>query len=84
MRGGCGRSPTTAIDPEKAGRVELWPFLGKPDRPDESPWDQPVDARAADDPVEVLASRIAATIADWLATSRALPGEGPRRSAPAT
>jgi ATP-dependent helicase/nuclease subunit A len=64
-----------AIDPEKPGRVELRPFLGKPDRPDESPWDQPVDARAADDPVEVLAGRIAATIGEWLATSRVLPGE---------
>ncbi len=64
-----------AIDPEKPGRVELWPFLPKPDKPDETPWDQPLDARAPDDPVEVLARRIAAEIAGWLAARRALPGE---------
>ena len=63
-----------AIDPEKPGRVELWPFLPKPEKPDEGPWDQPVDARAPDDPVEVLARRIAGEIAGWLARRRALPG----------
>ena len=64
-----------AIDPEKPGRVELWPFLPKPEKPDEGPWDQPVDARAPDDPIEVLARRIAREIAGWLASRRALPGD---------
>ena len=72
---GIARIEHYAHRPDRPGRVELWPFLPKPDRPDESPWDQPVDARPPDDPVEVLARRIAETIAAWLATSRALPGE---------
>ena len=59
----------------KPGRVELWPFLPKPDKPDERPWDEPVDAVAPDDPVEVLAARIAERIAGWLGAGRALPGE---------
>jgi ATP-dependent helicase/nuclease subunit A len=65
-----------AIDPAKPGRAELWPFLPKPDKPDESPWDRPVDARPPDDPVEVLAGRVASAIAGWLAERRVLPGEG--------
>jgi ATP-dependent helicase/nuclease subunit A len=63
-----------AIDPEKPGRVELWPFLPKPERPDEAPWDTAVATTLPDDPVERLAARIAATIAGWLAEGRALPG----------
>ncbi len=73
-----------AIDPAKPGRVELWPFLGKPEKPAETPWDSPVDARAPDDPVEVLAGRIADEIAGWLASGRALPGDRRAPSAPAT
>ena len=61
---------------DRPGRVEVWPFLNKPDKLAEPPWDSPVDARAADDPVEVLAGRIADEIAGWLATARALPGAG--------
>ncbi|WP_367278422.1 double-strand break repair helicase AddA [uncultured Amaricoccus sp.] len=63
-----------AIGPDRPGRVEVWPFLGKPDKPEEPPWDAPVDARAPDDPVETLARRIADEIAAWLAQARALPG----------
>ncbi len=63
-----------AFHPDKPGRVELWPFLPKPDRPDPSAWDDPLDARAPDDPVEVLARRIAAEISGWLTSHRALPG----------
>ena len=29
---------------DKPGRVELWPFLPKPDKPEEPPWDHPLDA----------------------------------------
>ena len=64
-----------AFKPEKPGRVELWPFLPKPERPEELAWDEPVDAKAADDPVRVLARRIAGTVAGWLADGRSLPGE---------
>src|SRR5690606_1054983 len=27
-----------AVAPEMPGRVELWPFLGKPEKPEELPW----------------------------------------------
>ncbi len=40
-----------AFHPDKPGRVELWPFLPKPEKPDALPWDHPLDARAPDDPV---------------------------------
>jgi ATP-dependent helicase/nuclease subunit A len=60
--------------------VELWPFLRKPEKPDDTPWDDPVDALAPDDPVLVLARRIADEIAGWLATARVLPGEGDGRA----
>ncbi len=62
------------IDPGAPGRVELWPFLEKPARPDDHPWDQPVDMAAPDDPAETLARRIAETIKGWLDARRALPG----------
>ncbi len=62
-----------AIDPAMPGRVELWPFLEKGDAPDESAWDDPVDAPPPDDPVAELAGRIAARIAGWLADGTILP-----------
>ena len=64
-----------AFKPEKPGRVELWPFLPKPEKPDELPWDHPVDARAVDDPLHILADRIAGTISGWLTSGRTVPGE---------
>ncbi len=68
-----------AFHPGRAGRVELWPFVPPPDRPDETPWDAPLDMAAPDDPAQVLAARIAATIRGWLDGGRALPrDDGPR------
>lgn len=63
-----------AFAPDRPGRVELWPFLPKPDRAVEPPWDEPLDALAPDDPTAILAGRIAETIAGWLADNRELPG----------
>lgn len=65
-----------AFNTEKPGRVELWPFLPKPEKPEEAAWDDPVDQRAPDDPILVLARRIASAIRGWLDEGRALPGEG--------
>jgi ATP-dependent helicase/nuclease subunit A len=56
------------------GRVELWPFLPKPEKPEETPWDDPVDMPAPDDPVLVLAEEVACEIAHWLSVGRTLPG----------
>ncbi len=68
-----------AFDPARAGRVELWPYLPKPEKPVESPWWTPLDAPGDDDPVAVLALRIAERIAGWIDTRQTIPGEdGPR------
>lgn len=72
-----------AIDPAMPGRVELWPFFEKTKAPDESAWDDPVDAPPPDDPVAELAGRIAARIAGWLADGTLLPrkdGDRPIRA----
>src|SRR4029079_11328366 len=68
-----------AIAPDRPGRVELWPFLPKPDRLDEPAWHDPTPMGIPDDPVARLATRIAETIAGWLAAGRALPGPDERR-----
>jgi ATP-dependent helicase/nuclease subunit A len=58
----------------RPGRVELWRFQPKPDKPEETPWDEPVDMPAPDDPVFVLAEDVATEIAHWLSVGRVLPG----------
>jgi ATP-dependent helicase/nuclease subunit A len=63
-----------AIDPAAPGRVELWPFLPKPDKEPDGPWYEPVDAPPPGDPVGELARRIAGRIAGWLDSRQALPG----------
>lgn len=60
-------------DPGRPGRVELWPFIPKPEREEEPPWDRPLDLPMPDDPVEQLADRIAAEIRLWLDSGRLLP-----------
>ncbi|HET9067286.1 MAG TPA: UvrD-helicase domain-containing protein, partial [Amaricoccus sp.] len=65
-----------AVAPDMPGRVEVWPFLGKPEKPEELPWDTPLDQLAPDDPVVVLAGRIAGEVKGWLDARRALPGTG--------
>jgi ATP-dependent helicase/nuclease subunit A len=65
------------FDASRPGRVEIWPFLPKPDKADEPPWYEPVDARGPDDPTELLAGRIAERIATWLREGQVLPGPKP-------
>ena len=67
------------FDPARPGRVELWPFLPKPEKEEQGPWYQPLDARPPDDPVAVLAGDIAARLRGWLDAGRALPGSAPPR-----
>ncbi|MCB1376008.1 MAG: UvrD-helicase domain-containing protein, partial [Rhodobacteraceae bacterium] len=77
---GTGGAPThAAIDPARPGRVELWPFLPKPEKPEQTDWWLPVDARSADDPVEILTRQIAERIAGWIADGQLLPGENGAR-----
>ncbi len=66
-------------DPARPGRVELWPFIPKPEKEEEPPWDRPLDLAMPDDPVEQLADRIAVEIRLWLDSGRLLPTrDGPR------
>jgi ATP-dependent helicase/nuclease subunit A len=71
-------------DPERPGRVELWPFLARPEKPEEPPWDRPLDLPMPDDPVERLADALAAEIRGWLEAGRliATRKEGIRPIAP--
>ncbi len=65
-----------AVKPELPGKVELWPFVEKPEKPEENPWYMPVDSRTPDDPQLVLAEAVAARVAALIETRHALPGAG--------
>ncbi|WP_424932262.1 double-strand break repair helicase AddA [Amaricoccus macauensis] len=65
------------FDPARPGRVEIWPFLEKSEKAEEPPWHAPVDALSPDDPVELLADRIAGTIGRWLQTGKVMPSSNP-------
>lgn len=65
-----------AVAADAPGRVELWPFLPKPEKTEESAWDEPRETPAVEDPVALLARRIAATVRGWLDAGLALPGKG--------
>ncbi len=71
---GFGAVTHLANNPDLPGRVELWPFLPKPGKSEPSAWDDPIDALPPDDPVALLANRIAATLRDWLDRGLCLPG----------
>ncbi|MHA3914376.1 double-strand break repair helicase AddA [Halovulum sp. GXIMD14793] len=66
---------------DKPGRVDLWSFIEKPDKPAPDPWHLPVDQPPRDDPALVLARQVAAHIADILNRSQILPGTDKRISA---
>ncbi len=63
-----------AVKAELPGRVELWPFVEKPEKPEENPWYVPVDSRTPDDPRLVLADAVAARVAGLIKTRHVLPG----------
>jgi ATP-dependent helicase/nuclease subunit A len=65
-----------AHDPDLPGRVELWQFLPKPEKPDDAEWDDPREAPTPGDPVERLATAIAGQVRGWLEAGRLLPGGG--------
>ncbi len=60
-----------AFHDEMPGRVDLWPFIPKPEKPgEEPPWFSPVDMVSADDPQVQLAERIADEIVRMQAEER--------------
>lgn len=66
-----------------AGRVDLWPFIEPPEKPDPQPWDSPLDMPATNDPALLLAARIADAIKGVLDAGTTLPtASGPRRLGP--
>ena len=63
----------TAFFSDLPGRVEVWPFLPKDEKAQEEPWYLPVDSRPPNDPVEVLARKLAAELAGLLNSGAILP-----------
>ncbi|QDC08017.1 double-strand break repair helicase AddA [Oceanicola sp. D3] len=61
-----------AFHEDMPGRVDLWPFIPKPEKSEEEepPWFSPVDMVSADDPQVQLAERIAAEILRMQAEER--------------
>lgn len=59
-----------------AGRVELWPLVPRPDKPDFQPWDAPVDERETNHPATTLANKVADQIKTWLEAERPLYSKG--------
>jgi len=60
-----GASPSVthrAFHSDLPGRVDLWPFLETPEKPEKPVWHDPVDTPAKNDPALALASQIAAQI----------------------
>lgn len=53
------RAQHKAFHSDKAGRVDIWPFILPAEKPDETPWFQPVDLPAPENPETVLANRLA-------------------------
>ena len=61
---------------EKAvGRVELWPLIPPPPKPEPDAWQKPVDQPAQNSAVVQLAEQIAARIKDWTDGTKRLPGK---------
>ncbi len=65
-----------AVKDDLPGRVELWPFVEKPEKPEGTPWYMPVDSRTPDDPRLVLAEAVSARVARLIKTRHELPGSG--------
>ncbi|WP_158284655.1 double-strand break repair helicase AddA [Oricola cellulosilytica] len=64
---------------DQPGRVEIWPMERASDDDEPTDWTAPVDAPPL--PSVVVAGRVAATIADWLASGERLEGTGEKISA---
>ncbi len=70
-----------AFDAEKPGRVELWPLVETPPKPDDKPWFEPLDRPSVHDPRQILASQIAEWVEKTIHTGRLIEVEGKLRAA---
>ena len=59
-----------------AGRVELWPIIKRPPKPEHENWHLPTEYFRQEKEQTMLAGKIAATIKDWLENKRLLPSKG--------
>ncbi|MFQ8431837.1 double-strand break repair helicase AddA [Amaricoccus sp. W119] len=73
---GLARSEHLAFRAEMPGRVELWPFLPKPEKVPDPPWEIPEAAAVPDDPIARLARDVAERVRGWLDAGTPLPGKG--------
>ncbi|MEZ5896316.1 MAG: double-strand break repair helicase AddA [Parvularculaceae bacterium] len=60
---------------EDPGLVEIWPLAPRDDIRKTEPWDAPLDAILADNPMRKLARQIAQTISTWLAAGEFLESQ---------
>lgn len=72
---GLGDAPThIAFHAGLPGRVDLWPPVPEPDKPDPAPWHAPVDSVAANAASKVLAQQVAQAAAQAIGTPITLRG----------
>ena len=72
---GLGDAPThIAFHAGLPGRVDLWPPVPEPDKPDPAPWHAPVDSVAGNAASKVLAQQVAQAAADAIGTPITLRG----------
>lgn len=70
-----------AFKGEKPGRVELWPLVETPSKPDDKPWFEPLDRPNVSDPRQILAGQIAEWVEKTIRTGRMIEVEGKLRPA---
>ncbi|WP_370222648.1 double-strand break repair helicase AddA [Pararhodobacter marinus] len=78
--GGLGGTPEhLAFHPAMPGRVDLWPAIPKPDKAEETDWEDPIDRPSPDNAEAELARRLAAEIRAMLERGEQIQTrDGPR------
>ncbi|MEQ8898313.1 MAG: double-strand break repair helicase AddA [Roseovarius sp.] len=61
-------TPHKAFKQQMPGRVDLWPLIEAPEKPEDPEWFDPVDIKAPDDPARVLAKTLAQSIKAMIGT----------------
>ncbi|MBL4750598.1 MAG: double-strand break repair helicase AddA, partial [Amylibacter sp.] len=82
-KGIMGEVTHLAFKGEKPGRVELWPLVETPPKPDDKPWFEPLDRPGVNDPRQILAGQISEWIEKTIRTGRMIEVGGTLRPAQA-
>jgi ATP-dependent helicase/nuclease subunit A len=78
-KGIMGEVTHRAFKAEKPGRVELWPLVETPPKPDDKPWFEPLDRPGEHDPRQMLARQIAGWVSSTIHSGRIINvGDEPR------